>query len=138
MTFSDFKAHSNPIFKELKILKVEDSIHVLNCLFVHDYFNNKLPKPFISSFNNVSDLHSLSTRRAANGCLVIASCNSTKYGLKSINRLCIDSWNNITKAQKIIDEVKIKADNEQAPIDLYNISKSKLKKILNDYFLDSY
>ena len=49
MTFSDFKAHSNPIFKELKILKVEDSIHVLNCLFFHDYFNNKLPKPFISS-----------------------------------------------------------------------------------------
>ena len=121
MTFSDFKAHSNPIFKELKILKVEDSIHVLNCLFVHDYFNNKLPKPFISSFNKVSDLHSLSTRRAANGCLVIPSCNSTKYGIKSINRLCIDSWNNITKAQKIIDEVKIKADNEQVPIYLYNI-----------------
>ena len=32
MTFSDFKAHSNPIFIELKILKVEDSIHVINCL----------------------------------------------------------------------------------------------------------
>ena len=81
MTFSDCIAHSNPIFKELTILKVEDNICVQNCLFVHEYFNDKLPKPFENTFYKVSDLHSLSTRRGADGCLVIPTCKSTKYGL---------------------------------------------------------
>ena len=74
-----------------------------------------------SLFYKVSDLHSLSTRRAADGSLVIPTCKSIKNGLKSISRLCIDSWNKITKAQKVIDEVKIKADKEYVPIDLHNI-----------------
>ena len=46
----------------------------------------------------------------------------------SINRLCIDSWNKITKDQKVFDEVKIKADKEYVPIDLHNISKFKTVK----------
>ena len=39
MTFSNFDAHSEPLFKEPKILKVKDNIFLQNCLFVHDYFH---------------------------------------------------------------------------------------------------
>ena len=45
-TKSGFNAHTNPLFKELKILKLEDHNTLLNCLFVHDYFNKRLPKSF--------------------------------------------------------------------------------------------
>ena len=41
---SGFNAHTNPLFKELNILKLEDHTTLLNCLFVHDYFNKRLPK----------------------------------------------------------------------------------------------
>ena len=34
MTFSDFKAHSVPLFGNLKILTFNDNITLLNCLFV--------------------------------------------------------------------------------------------------------
>ena len=50
MTFSEFKAHSEPLFKQLEILKFRDSIAVNNCLFVHDYFNNDLPLSFSNIF----------------------------------------------------------------------------------------
>ena len=36
MTFSDFKAHSEPLFKKLDILKLKDNIVLHNCLFVYD------------------------------------------------------------------------------------------------------
>ena len=34
MTFSQFTAHSDPLFKDLKILKVNDNIFLQNCLCV--------------------------------------------------------------------------------------------------------
>ena len=34
MTFSDFKAHSEPLFKKIEILKFKDNIVLQNCLFV--------------------------------------------------------------------------------------------------------
>ena len=37
MTFSEFRAHSEPLFKKLEILKFRDSIAVNNCSFVYDY-----------------------------------------------------------------------------------------------------
>ena len=37
MTFSEFRAHSEPLFKDLEILKLVDSITLNNCIFVHDY-----------------------------------------------------------------------------------------------------
>jgi hypothetical protein len=43
MTFSEFQAHSEPLFKKLEILKFCDNIAVNNCLFVYDYFNKNLP-----------------------------------------------------------------------------------------------
>ena len=57
MTRAGFNAHTSPLFKELEILKIHDQITLLNCLFVHDYFNGKLPK----SFDTVIHLLKLST-----------------------------------------------------------------------------
>ena len=51
-----FNAHTTPLFKSLKILKVYDQITLLNCLFVHDYLNGKLPKSFDNTFTKLSDV----------------------------------------------------------------------------------
>ena len=134
MTFSDFRAHSEPLFKDLKILKVEDNIFMQNCLFVYDYFQGNLPKSFNNIFTKAEDTHSIFTRNANDGIIVPPSYNSTNYGLNSIYKLCTDAWNRLINEQKRIE--KIQKDHES--IDLYNISRTKLKKLITDYFLDSY
>ena len=71
MTFSEFRAHTEPLFKKLQILKFTDSISVNNCSFVYDYFNNKLPASFTNTFFRTDDLHRYSTRQATYGQLYI-------------------------------------------------------------------
>ena len=41
MTASDARAHSDPLFKELKILKSNDNIFLQNCIFVQGSFHSK-------------------------------------------------------------------------------------------------
>ena len=38
ITTSGFNAHTNSLFKGLKVLKLKGHTTLLNCLFVHDYF----------------------------------------------------------------------------------------------------
>ena len=50
INFSDFKAHSEPLFKKLNILKFKGNIILQNCLFVYDYLKGNLPNSFIDPF----------------------------------------------------------------------------------------
>ena len=70
-TFSDFKAHSEPLFKKFEILKFKDNIVLQNCLFVYDYLKGNLPNSFINTFKRVDDIHPIITQRAVTGQLVI-------------------------------------------------------------------
>ena len=49
-----YRAHTDPIFKQLNILKAEDLINIDQCLFVHKYRSNRLPLPFKSFFTSQS------------------------------------------------------------------------------------
>ena len=137
MTFSDVRAHSDPLFKELKILKANDNIFLQNCIFVHDYFHGKLPTSFNNIFNKVNKTHILFTRNANDGKLTLPISNSTKYGLKSIYKLCIDNWNSLTSEFKKIDMNKLNNDTNHVVIDLHNVTRSKLKQLITEFFLDS-
>ena len=64
ITKSGFNAHTNPLFKELKILKLEDHTTLLNCHFVHDYFNKSLPKSFDITFLKLDEMISINTRNS--------------------------------------------------------------------------
>ena len=90
-TFSDFNAHSEPLFKQLDILKFNDNIVLQNCLLVYDYLNGNLPSSFDFTFNRVEESHSIITRRTETGMLFIPRFNSNTYGLKSIYKNCINS-----------------------------------------------
>ena len=120
------------------ILKVVDNISLQNCLLVHDFFNGILPNSFENTFVKVQQSHSIDTRNATNGSLVLPSLNSTRYGLKSINRLCINSWNNMTKIQKTSDENILRTNKNHVAIDLYNTSRNNLKKMISKMILETY
>ena len=100
ITFAEFNAHTDPIFKKLRILKIKDHITLQNCLLVYDFINNKLPKSFNNAFVKVKDVHTITTRNANVGNLFIPYSNTTRYGLNSIYRKSIVAWNYFTKQLK--------------------------------------
>ena len=53
MTFSEFKAHSEPLFKQLEILKFKDNISVSNCVFVFDFLHGNLPNSLAETFARI-------------------------------------------------------------------------------------
>ena len=50
MTFSDFRAHSSPLFLNYTILTFFDFIKYLNILFIYKIFNRMLPPPLQARF----------------------------------------------------------------------------------------
>ena len=137
MNFSDSRANSQPLFKEQKILKVEDNIFLQNCLFVYDYFKGNLPKSFHNIFTKTENIHSIFTRNANKGIVVPNMFNTITYGQKSIYNLCIEAWNKLINEQKRLDNTLRKLNNHDT-IDLYNIPRTKLKTIITNSFLNTY
>ena len=137
MTFSDFKAHSEPLFKKLDILKFNDNIILQNCLFVYEYLKGKLPSSFDKTFCRVIEFHSTGTKSAKTGMLFIPRYKGTSYGLKSIYKNCINSWNLLTTEINRLKKTKLQ--NKYTDIDLSTMfSKNTLKKTITQHFLSSY
>ena len=132
MTFSDLKAHSEPLFKKFEILKFKDNIVLQNCLFVYDYLKGNLPNSFINTFKRVDDTHPIITQSAVTGQLVVPSYNTTRYGLNSIYKKCTDSWNMITS------EIN-KSKKMDSKIDLFKMySRNELKTTLTKHLFSVY
>ena len=138
MTFSEFRAHSEPLFKKLEILKFTDNIAVNNCLFVYDYFNKKLPISFTNTFIRTNDLYKYSTRQATAGKLYIPRYKTTTFGLKCIYKRCINSWNKFSTEINLITRKENIDQTEIEDIDLLNFSRTVLKDRLTKHILTSY
>ena len=131
MTKAGFNAHTSPIFKSLEILKVHDQIVLLNCLFVHDYLNGKLPKSFDNTFTKLSDVpgiigstnNTISTIKSDLGGLVLPHVSSSTYGLNSIYRNSIVNWNTY-----------VKLFNKN----IARMSKSELKNKIKNHMISTY
>ena len=123
INFADFRANSNPLYNENIILKLGHNIELQNCLFVHDFLNNKLPTCFADYFNKSCEIHQLATRNSELGCLFVPYFSTSTYGLKSITRKCIDAWNFFTKAFNC---------------NLLHLSRHSLKHKLTSHFIESY
>ena len=59
ISFSEFHAPPDPLFKLNRVLKIQDLVSLQNCLFVHDFLNGKLPTCFNDYFTLVTDVHEL-------------------------------------------------------------------------------
>ena len=138
MTFSEFRAHTEPLFKKLEILKFSDSISVNNCSFVYDYFNNKLPASFTNTFFRTDDLHRYSTRQATYGQLYTPRYKTTTFGLKCIYKRCIDSWNRFARDINIINRKNNINNQEVQNIDFLKYSRQVLKDKLTKHILSTY
>ena len=138
MTFSEFRAHSEPLLKKMEILKFSDSIHVNNCLFVYDYLVNSLPASFTNTFIRTGDLYDYSTRQASTGKLFVPRYKTTTFGLKCIYKRCIDSWNKLTTEINIVNKLHNINKPEIKDIDFLKFSRAVLKDKLTKHILSTY
>ena len=134
ITFSDFRAHTNLLFKEKQILKFQDHVTLENCLFVYDYFKDTLPRCFNNYFKTLREINptGINTRNSESGYLLLPRSNTTKYGLNSFKRKAINAWNFFTN---LFREEHTTIDNRDI---LLQFSRSNLKKKTKTHFLNSY
>ena len=121
--FADFQEEVNPFYKSNTILKLGDQIRVQNCLLVYDYFKGCLPQCFDTYFTRINEIHSIQTISSRLGCLFIPRFSTTRYGINSITRKCIESWNTFSRYFNR---------------DLISYKRNELKHKLESYFLNTY
>ena len=76
ITFSVPDEHSEPLFKELEILKLTD---LNDALLTYHYHHNLLPSSFENIFQTVASIHSYNTRLASKSTYYINTIK-TNYG----------------------------------------------------------
>ena len=104
MTFSDFKAHTNPLFIDLKLLKVRELIKIQQLNFVFGFYKGLLPVEFHNIFEFNSNIHSYETNSASKYLLHIPRIFTATYGNKSIKYLCPMIWNETIRNDIVIDK----------------------------------
>ena len=95
LTFSDFQAHSDPLFKELKILKISQLVNLRNLVLVHEALNKSCPRDIINTFNLKYYNNSHITRGNTSRLLAKPTCRTLNFGLNSVTYQSISHWNEI-------------------------------------------
>ena len=96
-TNSNYLAHTNPLFHQLKTLNVFDINRLQTAIFMFKYTNNQLPAPFDHLFTFNKDIHSYPTRNSQNFHLVNPKLLVSH---KSIRHHGPDIWNSLSESVK--------------------------------------
>ena len=137
LTFSDFRSHANPLFTDLKILKVNDVIKLEQLKLAYQYCNNLIPVDLRSLFKCSSEVHTstlTSLRSVHKGCLIVPKIKSVHSGNKSLKFQCATLWNHfMTKAIPLQPKPKTFEKNVNPNLDMqkiFNVRQfsSKIKK----------
>ena len=133
MPFSDFRCHTNPIFLELKLLKVCEIIKSQQLKLSYEFYKNQLPTTIQNLFQLVKDIHTYETKSATRHLLYIPQIHTTSYGNKSLKYHCPTLWNSTIENNIAVD----KNVNNNIHIDsIHNLHH--FKRILKKHYLHSY
>ena len=126
MSFSDFRAHTFPLFLEFKLLQFFDFVKYLNIIFVFKLFNRKLPLPLLQTleYKRLNDTDRHEVIRCKSGLLKIPEVTTVTYGNYSILYQSILVWNEL--------------QNFVSLDDLSTLALDRLKDLSKLYFLSSY
>ena len=62
LALKPYKAHTEPLFKNLCILKLSDKLSYCRSIFMHKFRNHKLPDSFLNIFTDITNTDELQTR----------------------------------------------------------------------------
>ncbi len=96
---AEINAHSNPLFKQLNVLKIDDICNIQYGCLMWDYEHGNLPKCFNTYFRAVSNSHNYRTRNASAGKLCTNLSTSTSQGMKMFHYTGPKIFNHINNLQ---------------------------------------
>ena len=82
ITFSEFPDHTTPIFKNFRILKLQDIIKFNTLKVIYLYYKDQLPLKIKDIFAKYESVNQYNTRGGK--LLFIPQVNTTHYGIKSL------------------------------------------------------
>ena len=96
MNFSKAREHTSPIFKEMNLLKIGDTILLGNIVLTHKIINSKIPDNLVKFLTLTNDCHDHATKSSSIGAVSIPTIHNN-FGRNSIRYQCAVSWNLIIK-----------------------------------------
>ena len=118
ITYSETTEHTGLPFSELKLLKVKDIFSLTKLLFMFDFINENVPEELKKNFVINRSIRSYET--CSSMVFHVPKAKTSRFGL---NTLCYDGanlWNKFYHALLYKEP---------------NLTKAKLKKLLQMYFL---
>ena len=95
---------SGPLFKNLKIMKIESIYKMKILTFVYKCLNNNSYSKFANWFHKINNAYDYITRSSSNQNLVLPRARTTNYGIKSIKFNGVKLWNELPPAFKILPD----------------------------------
>ena len=118
ITYSKPHEHSDPLFKQLDLLKLVDLVVFHNALFMYQYHKNLLPKSFNNFFEAVSSKHQYNTRFASRLTYYI-NPDRTNFGKFNIRFAAAAVWNDLDNNLKQLPPKSFKTKIKQNLIQSY-------------------
>ena len=84
MSFSDYNAHSGPLFVQLRILNFHDFTKYLNIVFIYNLLNKNFPAPLYDTFDIDDMTRVVNPRRAKSGLLRLPKVTTVRFGNYSL------------------------------------------------------
>ena len=100
ITSSDYRAHTSPLFKALKLLKFPDIVKFYTGLFMLQYSMGLLPVGFDNLFMEIKNIHEYNTRLASAKSTYILPLPRTNYGIFNIRFYGAKFWYPVDKSFK--------------------------------------
>ena len=97
MSFKPKTEPTNPLFRNLKIIKFKDILAYNNCIFVYNKLNENLPRSFNKFFTTAPAQHNYNARGSHNNTIIKSITNVVIYGLNSVKRRAASDWNAMIK-----------------------------------------
>ena len=118
ITYSKPDEHSDPLFKQLKLLKLVDLVVFHNALFMYQYHKNLLPTSFNNFFEAVSSKHQYNTKFASRLTYYINPAR-TNFGKFNIRFAAAAVWNDLDNNLKQLPPKSFKTKIKQNLIQFY-------------------
>jgi len=118
ITFSNFDAHTSPLFAKLNLLKLQDYIKLQTLFFMHQFNTGKLPKIFDSFFVKTFCKHNVNTRFASRSTFYLPKIR-TNYGKFNIRFNGPKLWNELDERFKCCTSNQFKKELTLYFISLY-------------------
>ena len=127
ITFSNYDSHSNPLFIDLKILKVRELIKMQQLKLAFEYCYGIIPIDLQSLFHSSKDTHStnLVLKSDRKNCLFLPSVKTVHSGSRSLRYQCASLWNFFVTSKVYLDE---KTCLDMTKIFNFHQFKKKVKK----------